>query len=326
MQRKSFGEILEEINRTSLEEAEPVEADTPEYGLVDSIDAEILMHRDAHFSGQFVFMLEHYHLGQQGCQPEFSLERIEALARWQSQQGEDIAPQLLSGMQAERVARARDAYRKLRAIYEMDGENTLPRLVADLVLSEDAEPDAEIAAIVEAGEAIVPHLLQLLNSDSFRDPLFPGYGVAPELAAECLGKIGAEQAVVPLFELIGRVEVELEECVLRALAQIAAPARSFLRKVLANEPITEDNERAALALMAMGPEEDVAQDCLRLLEKPAFLAQPKLNPHLVLGCEGLQEESERKRFAALLALETFPDCLRADAELIQRSWTKQVSG
>ena len=49
------------------------------FPLVDALDHEILMHRDAHFGGLFSVMIDYYQTEGKGVQPQFSLQRIEKL-------------------------------------------------------------------------------------------------------------------------------------------------------------------------------------------------------------------------------------------------------
>src|SRR5258708_5322619 len=86
--------------------------------LADAQDSAILMHRDVHFGGKFEVMLEYYINEGKGVNSEFDLERIHALAKIEKDMNADLAPLLLSGAQAEKVAEAKNAYKKLRALYE----------------------------------------------------------------------------------------------------------------------------------------------------------------------------------------------------------------
>ena len=109
-----------------------------EFGLTDSLDTQILMHRDAHFGGKFEFMIDYYTKGGKGVQPDFELERIQTLADTERRTGQNLSPLFLSGVEAEKVASARAAYKSLRDLYETKKKSShLPALIADLILSEE---------------------------------------------------------------------------------------------------------------------------------------------------------------------------------------------
>ena len=74
----------------------------------------------------------------------------------------------------------------------------------------------------------MPALIDLLRNEDFYDPLFPGYGEAPVLAAKCLGLIGDKRAIISLFEAIGEGDFFNEDIILDALHVIGNPARDFL--------------------------------------------------------------------------------------------------
>ncbi len=197
--------MREALGLPDSEEAYDDRADLSDetYDLADAEDVEILMHRDAHFGGSFPLMFDYYARDGKGVNQEFSLDRMERLHQAETASGQDLASMVLSGADAEKVAQVRRVYHGLRKIYELDdSENPHPKLLADLILSEEEQPNDEIEAIVEQGSAIVPTLIQLLQAREFYDPLFPGYGFAPALAAQCLGRIKDYRAVAPLFEAI----------------------------------------------------------------------------------------------------------------------------
>ncbi len=109
-----------------------------QFPLIDAIDHQILMHRDAHFAGQFDIMLHYYRKEGKGVQIEFDLPRIERLAHLQEQQNVNLAALFLAGEEIEKIADSKEAYQKLRAIYEVKStKNPIPRLIADLILSEE---------------------------------------------------------------------------------------------------------------------------------------------------------------------------------------------
>jgi hypothetical protein len=292
------------------------------YSLADALDVEILMHRDAHFGGQFPVMLEYYRNEGKGANPEFEIPRIEELQRMEQESGENLAALLLTGPDAERVAKTREAYRKLREVAEstQKGKPTHAQLLAHLILSEDSELTKEVAAIVAAGKDIVPALIQMIQSDDYYDPLFPGYGLAPTFAAHCLGKLGDERAIPILFGCIGKSDFFNEDTLCQALHAIGAPARTFLLKIVQGRPLNEDNVCAALALSYFDNDPEVAKACLQQLQQDDVLKNEPLATYLLMACFGLQSASERKAFADLTKRKDFPESLKRDAKTIFAQW------
>src|SRR5262249_41622069 len=139
-----------------------------------------------------------------GAVQEFEIKRLYSLAEIEMQLQQNLAPLVLSGAEAEQVGLARQYYKELKDLYQSrTKKNRYPLLVADLILSEEEEPAAEIQSIVAEGANIIPELLELIRSENYSNPLFPGYGRAPTLAAKCLGLIGDKRAIIALFETIG---------------------------------------------------------------------------------------------------------------------------
>lgn len=289
--------------------------------MIDALDADIVMHRDAHFGGKFEFMLEYYLKEGKGIHPEIETSRIEELAKIEQRSGENLAAVLLSGADAERVARARDAYRKLRDVYELSkAKTTHAKLLADLILSEDDELTNEINAVVKAGSDIVPPLLHLIESKEFYDPLFPGYGMAPVYAAHCLGRLGDKRAIMGLFETIGHGDFFHEDTVCQALKEIGQPAKEFLLKVMSSRPLTEDNERAALALGYFRSDPEVAKACLGQLQLADVWPREMLASYLILACEGLTDKKDQSAFLALSKKPNIQLTLKRDIETVGKSW------
>jgi len=293
------------------------------YPLADAIDHEILMHRDAHFGGQFSIMLEYYSQERKGVQPEFDLERIERLATLEKQLKENLAVIFLAAHEAQKVADARSAYQKLRDIYEIKKPKTLhPQLIADLILSEEEEPKAEIEAIVAEQGSIVSALIDLLKTEELYDPLFPGYGEAPSLAVTCLGLIGDRRAIISLFEALGQGDFFADDQIIKALHAIGLPARDFLLKVVVSRPINEDNEKAAIALVAFKDDEVVANACFDLLQQQDVQQDPCLPTYLVLICAGLKDPTRRQAFQQLSKEASLPGLLPEDFKAVIHEWTE----
>lgn len=289
--------------------------------LADNIDNIILMHRDAHFGGSFDIMLDYYRKEGKGISPDIEYEKIVELAETEKQTQQNLAPILLTGQEAEHIARAKDSYKKLKDVYAVKNpKNNHARLIADLILAEEFEPEKEIAAIVKEKDSIVPALIELLKTEDYYNPLFPGYGHAPALAAHCLGKIGDKRAIIALFEAIGESDFFDEDIILQALHEIGAPAKEFLLHVLHSRPINMDNDRAAIALVTFKDDPEVAEKCFEMLQDPEILKHLPIATYLVLACEGLKEPTLRQRFMTYIDHPSTPKMLQQDLKIIAKSW------
>lgn len=299
--------------------------DNEDFSLANALDATILMHRDAHFGGNFEFMLDYYEKGGKGVQPDIEISRIHELQEMEKQLHQNLAAMLLTAAEAERVAEARLSYKKLRDLYEMQrpkagSKVSHPMLLADLILSEEESSENEIAAIVSEKAGVVPLLIDLLRTENFYDPLFPGYGLAPSLASQCLGLIGDKRAIIALFELIGTEDFFDETILLEALKQIGDPAKDFLLKVLHSQPLNQDNERAAIALAYFKNDPEVALACFNLLAGLDLNAHQVLATYLALACEGLVEASQQAAFLTLMSAPHTPKMLKQDMQIIAKQW------
>lgn len=293
--------------------------------VTDTTDVTILMHRDAHFSGNFQMMLDYYAKCGIGALEEIPLAQIETLAEMERKTTHNLAGLLLEGPDAEKVARAKELYKTLRDLYDSKKpEARIPILIADLILSEEEEPENEIQALVNEGEAAVPSLIELIKSEELHDPLFPGYGRAPELAARCLGRIGDQRAIATLFESVHENEFFEEDTSLQALKRIGAPAKEFLLNVLKSKPINIDNERAAIALIEFEEDPEIARNCFALLQDPNVLNHIPFSTYLVLGCSGLKGTPFEKAFREMAENPKISSMLRQDMKAIISSWPKPV--
>lgn len=335
--KKSFLSIFEELskNRSSSGErnghAYYTDDEHPDYQeeielegecvLTDEIDHLILMHRDAHFGGDFGVMLNYYESEESiGVHPDFDPERIIYLAEVEKEMGQDLAPLILTGAEAEKVGRARHAYAKLREIYELDELDPRPRLLANLILSEDEEPENEIEAVVSQGTSILPSLFAILKTEEFYDPLFPGYGYAPYLAMQCIGKIGDPSGVVPLFESLSKQAIFDELVVVDALAEIGGHAKDFLMKILKSRPVTQDNSNAAFALSAFANDPQVAITCLDQLQDPDIQDKPLVRMYLINNCEALKRTPYREEFIQLAQDPNLPKEMRSEMQMMIEEW------
>ncbi len=289
--------------------------------LTDSIDQAILMHRDAHFSGNFELMLDYYKLPNKGVCLDFDIDKIIALEHMERQIGTNLASLILSGPDAEKVAKAKAAYKKLRALYESPTkEKKYALLIADLILSEEEEPEKEIDAIVKENGAVVRSLLELLKAEDFYDPLMPGYGKAPLLAAKCLGLIGDKRAIISLFETIGEGDFFDENIAIDALKAIGDPAKEFLLNVVKSHPINFDNERAAIGLIPFKDDLKVAETCFKMLQENDVRKNFTLATYLVMACEHVDKTPYKNEFIKMGQDATLDKMLRLDIQNLTKEW------
>lgn len=289
------------------------EDDLENFPLSYSIDNQIIMHRDIHFGGNFAIMLDYYQKEGKGVHNDFEITRIEELQRLQNQTGKDLATFMLSGAEAEKIAQAKNAYKNLRDLFSIrNPKNKHPQLIASLILSEDFEPTEEIQAIVSEKSAIVPALVELLRNEEFYDPLFPGYGEAPALAAQCLGMIGDKRAIISLYEALGEGDFFNDDILLDALYSVGQPAKEFLLHVLHARPINHDNEQAAVALIRFKNDPEVSAACLQMLKEIDLKKHEALATYLVLACEGLTSKADIQQLADIAHLASTPKTLKQD--------------
>lgn len=302
-----------------LGEGEEQEIEKPWGFLTDAEDHEILMTRDAHFGGSFKVMLDYYLGDKIGVNPTFDIDRIRYLAQLEEETGQNLAALLLSAHEVDRVAKAREGYRKFKAIYEIEKEkNPYPRLIADLILSEEEEPKEEIEAIVREGKKVIPYLLQVIESDEAYDPLFPAYGYAPYLAIVCLAKLKAEEAIKPLFEMLSRESIFEDEGVLEALREIGESAKEFLLRSLKAAPFTKDNLQAAYALSAFVDDIEVPLAAFRELKEAKNWEKRLFCSYLISLSLGLKDTPHWDEFVSFSDSPNLPAPLREELlELIR---------
>jgi len=305
-----------------MNENQTVDPSFEHFPLADSLDHEILMHRDAHFGGLFSVMLDYYAQEGKGIQPQFPIDRIEKLHIIEKQVKQNLAAVFLLADEMQQVADAREAYRQLRAIYEVKNPKSQhPKLIADLILSEDEEAEPEIQAIVKEKGSIVKLLIDLLRNEQFHQPLFPGYGLAPYLVVKCLGGIGDKRAIISLFEAIGEGDFFEDDIILEALKEIGEPAKEFLLRVVAGRPLNEDNEKAAIALVAF-KDQEVAEKAFDLFKQPDFQEDLCLSTYLILACESLKDPVKRAEFKYLRGSVTKEQ--NQDMQVILQHWSEEL--
>lgn len=291
------------------------------FSLTEEYDHGILMHRDAHFGGDFSVMINYYSTQGIGVNPEFDFDRIVFLATAEEEYGQNLAPLILTGAEMEKVGRARKKYLQLKEIYNLSPEeNTIPRLIADLILTEQEEPVQETENVILQGKKIIPELIKLIENDEFYDPLFPGYGLSPSLAIYALSQIGDPSTIVPIFESFNHEIIFEEEIILEALLALGAPAKTFLLNALKGRPITIDNENAAFALTAFLDDPEIAKACLQQLEDKSVYDWNMFVTYLLCNCTELTNETDRDRFKEIAQNPQIPSFIQEEMKKILSDW------
>lgn len=290
--------------------------------IIDAIDMEILMHRDSHFGSNFQIMVEYYSQDCVGVMPDFSIEEIKKLQQLESDGGSNLSTTYLPESAREVTLKAQEMYKKLRSAYETDTPDSNAILISDLILSEEQTPTKEIQALTVKGKEVVPLLINLLQSELFYDPLFPGYGRSPIFAAKTLSLIQDEQAIAPLFEALGHDNFFTDEEIIKALCSFKKKARDFLLNIVKQKPLSKDNEYAAIVLSSMEEDKKVSKVALELLNDPDVRKRFSLASYLVFTCANLKDEKDRKSFSSLAKQKDIPKELKEEILLVMNGWRR----
>ena len=288
--------------------------------LLDETDIEILMHRDVHFSGNFDVMVAYYKKKGVGALTEFSLKKILHLQQIQDKSPEDLSSSLLPEASKAEVEDSKKIYLELRDLYEKKESSPMAVAIADLILSEEEEPTAEMDLIISYGSNIVPLLINLITTDNLYNPLYPGYGRAPIFAAYCLEKIQDPKAIAPLFHMLGRHHVFADEAFIYALVSFKEIVREFLLQRLIHEPFGKDNEHAAIVLTSMPDDEHTSKTCLKMLHHSQISKHLMLANYLIIGCAGLKCPEDHAEFKKIK--DQIPGIMKHEAEMILKAWSK----
>lgn len=318
--KKSFSSLFEELNGVPFapEGEAAVEED---FSLTEEMDHTILMHRDAHFGGDFEVMLKYYQNEDHvGVDPDLDISRIAYLSEVETSTGKNLASVMLNSAEIEQIARCRRAYAQFKEIYEQQDENASARLLADLVLSEEQYPHEAIDAVVERGDELAPLLIELIRSDDAYLPLFPGYGYAPFLAAQCLSKIKHPDALIHLFNMFHHEAIFSDDTLLDAFAEIGEEAKQFLMTRVKGRPITRDNTHAAFALCVFASDLEVAKLALEQLSDPHVQCQSLLCTYLLCLCDPLQNDPQKQALISLGNKANIPKELHLQIKNLVRDW------
>lgn len=262
--------------------------------LNDEIDCKILKIRDAHFASDLSIMHTFYKRDDFRLDPEITLERIAYLAEIEAKLALDLAPTLLSEIDFEEVASAKNAYQQLQEVYENGNSTPIEIALADLILSEDDQAHPEIERLLSFGKKATPGLLQILQSYQALDFMHPGYGFAPHFAAICLGKLQEEKAIVPLFTLLTK-QTHIDELVLtQSLKEIGDEAKQFLLRLINSRPISKENATAAFALSIFCPDPQIAHHALNNLFTTDLQKDSLFATYLIFLLEGITGEGKKR--------------------------------
>ena len=294
--------------------------DFPFIPLLNAVDLDIIMHRDAHFGGNFDVMIEYYEQKGVGVMPDFELDRIRQLKLHEEGLDEDLAESMMPLPAKQSVEKAKKLYVDLRSIYEVKASENVPKLISDLILSEEEVPVKEIDKIAQLGNRATDDLINLLTSDNFYDPLYPGYGRAPIFAAMALAKIKDPKAIPFLFTAIGQENFFTDDEIIKALLSFGEAAKAFLIKRLIAKPYSRDNENAIIALSSMEEDPEVAQHALKLLKEDETWDHEAFASYLIFACSGLESEEEKDQFSSLMEKKAVSDWLKKEIEVVINHW------
>lgn len=287
-------------------------------GMSDATDALILSHCQAHFGGSLSIMHTYYKQGGKGVAQAIPIQRIAAIDAWEKATMQSAAQFCLMPYHQNAIAQAQEAYQLLKEA----AQSTQPtlHLLADLILDEETTAADKKEQLFAQKEAIIPLLLKVVKEERYYSDLFPGYGYAPQEAARALGILQAEDAIVPLFDRIGHLPFAMEEVFLAALAAIGSASKDFLLQRVCAQPITQENEKAAAALIHFKAAPEVPLQLLEVLEQPAALQHPVFMSYLVLCCDTLHTKDTRQRLQQLAHHPKIDAMVRQDIKMVCRHW------
>lgn len=286
-----------------------------EHPLLNEIDLEILMHKDAHFGGSFPVMIDYYKENGVGAQEDFDLQRIQDLATFDKDG--HLSAETLPELAKNDVLFAKELYKKFKDCYEENDE--LPKKLADLILSESFDPTKEIEALSSFQKRAIKPLVEILLQDYFYNPLNPGYGRAPINAALTLKKIGNSEAIPHLFNALGK-SFTIDEILINTLMSFKEEGEDFLRNRLKADMYTKDNYLAALALSSFPTSDETAKIALHLLTKKETFTHGCYSSYLICICEGLENENDREQFLEIAKSKHLSKNLTEEMKIIISFW------
>ncbi len=286
--------------------------------LLDAVDLDILMHKDAHFSGNFDIMIDYYENEGVGAMPDFELDRIKELQSIEQSLGQSLSKTLLPLPAIQLVEKSKKLYQTLKSAYETP-EAVLPAAISDLILSEEEYPEKEIEAISTFGSKALDPMIQILENPDYYDPLFPGYGRLPIFAAIVLEQLQDPKAIPHLFSALGQENFFTDDAIIKALVSFGNDSKQFLLKRLTQEPFTKENVYAITALTTLDDDEEVAKIALSLLERKEVQRNENFLRYLIFACSGLKHETDRLLFTEIKTRMPSQG-LKKECEVIIKNW------
>ena len=283
--------------------------------LLNTIDLEILMHKDAHFGGSFDMMMEYYANDGIGVQEEFDIDRIKELSLLDKEG--HLSSEVLPDLAKNDVLLSKDLYSKFKECYE--GDNPLPQKIADMILSEDDHPEEEIKALASFETLAIKPLIEILLQDHFYNALNPGYGRAPINAVLCLKAINSDEVIPFLFNALGK-SFMVDESIIDTLITLGSKAEEFLCDRLQSTPYTRDNYTAAMALASFPVSDETATVALYQLGNAETFKHDSFPSYLICICEGLEKEEERQKFIQISESDNVSRNLKDEMKLIISFW------
>jgi hypothetical protein len=286
-----------------------------DHPLLNEIDLEILMHKDAHFGGSFQTMIEYYEEDGIGVQEEFEIERIKdlSLIDKDGHLSEDILPEVAKND----VLFSKQLYKKFKNCYKEGDE--LSKKLADLILCESFDPTEEIEALSSFHKQAIKPLVEILQTDYFYNPLNPGYGRAPINVALTLKKIGDQDVIPHLFSALGKSFIA-DEILINTLISFGEKSVEFLKNRLKASPYTKDNYLASLALSSFPLDDETAKIALYLLGLKSTYSHQSYVSYLICICEGLENDTDREAFLELSKSEPLSKAVKEEMKLVISFW------
>lgn len=220
--------------------------------LLEEEDRDILLHREAHFASSFALMLEAYENETRAAVLDIDAASIRRLMHIEEKLGKNLAPIILQADDAKKIAQVRKMYKLLR---DASGAELGP--ISDMILSEDEDFEAIAKKTAEFGPFLIPALRTIIENDILYDPLWPGYGQAPCIAAITLGLLQAASSIPSLFSMLQNDSFDVQNASLRALTMMQDESEKFCLAQLKSRPISRNNELAALALCSFTPDDEI---------------------------------------------------------------------
>lgn len=266
-------------------------------GYFSEEDTLLLMHCDVHFSQNFELMADYYASDGIGVDPDIDLKRIQEFQKLSRKEALYLFENLITPEKLPRVLEAKEAYLRLRDVYESESKDVGACLLSDLLLSEDEDTSDEEQAIFEYGTKLIPVLVTILRSYLYHSSLGPGYGQGPSRVLRCLSLFDTTPCISEAFESLSISDNPFYSYDVTNYFRIFEnQAKAFLFKQIESAVLSEDHRRA---LEILAEFELTEEDRERII---AVWAQHLSNPQsaMMAHCfsslllEGLNEKLIKK--------------------------------